>query len=68
MNRPRAGYTVNIAQFGKVNGSGVGDHTDVPALVAFKDAMSEMTQARYKRGQVHNGLAFGASRPRNFCR
>jgi hypothetical protein len=42
MNRPRAGYTVNIAQFGKDNGSGVGDHMDMPALAAFKNAVGEM--------------------------
>jgi hypothetical protein len=42
MNRPRVGYTVNIAQFKKDNGLGVGDHMDMPALVALKSTISEM--------------------------
>jgi len=42
MNRPRAGYTVNIARFRKDNGSGAGDHMDIPALAAFENALIEV--------------------------
>jgi hypothetical protein len=47
MNRPPAAHTVNIDQFRKINGSGAGDHMDIPALAALKNAISEMAWSRY---------------------